>query len=185
MAENMNHSFSSFDKAKGFSLFELAIVLVVVGILVYSGYRYYLSTIDHSKYSLIKFQAATFSRTVNNLYGQAKVLGLKDVQLMQSVIYLNEKGWPASADNNSSLKSYNQSPEECESLWHGIFNNAPRTVIAGSDRDKNKSVRKDFRIYSINGRICRYELARKQEEAYFFDYDLSTGEVNVHGSLKH
>jgi len=157
----------------------MALVMIVISLLIYAGYKYYMESIEDSKYSLIKFQSATFSRTVLNLYGQAKVLDKTEVQLNGAIIYFNELGWPASANRISSVTSYDQSPEECQRLWQGIFNNPPRTVIAGSEEDRDENVHKDFRISSINGRICRYELVRKQEGRYFFDYDLSTGEVKV------
>ena|GEM_PF-1307532 len=166
-------------RSSGFSLFEMTIVLIVMSILLYSGSKYYFSSIEDSKYSVIKFQAATFSRTVSNLYGQAQVQGLQSLDLMGTIIYMNEKGWPATANTKTSLKTWDQSPEECELLWHGIFNNAPSTVVAGAVIDSRKKNHHDFKVYSINGRICRYELMRKQEGRYFFDYDLSTGEVIV------
>ncbi len=178
-----------FARCRGFSLFELAVVIVVIGILVYSGVRYYLSTIENTKHSLIRFQAATFSRMVNNLYGQGKVLGVSEIELLRATVYLNDLGWPASSDNKTSLKSFNQSPQECEKLWHALFDNAPSTVIAGSEvgsaKEKIRAAKKDFRIFSINGRICRYELLRKQEGRYFFDYDLSTGGVTVSSPESH
>jgi len=168
-------------RENGFSLFELTIVLIVVGLLVSSSTQYYLSTIENSKSSLIEFQAATFSRAVGNLYGQAKISNSQSLSVMDSTIYLNEKGWPATAERRTSVKSYNQSPEECERLWHGLFSNAPGTVIAGSKEDNSGQSRKDFRVYSINGRICRYELNRSPNGEYFFDYHLSSGRVDVYG----
>lgn len=170
---------SRLSEQSGFSLFELCIVLIVIGILIIAGYRFYLRTIEGSKYSLIMHQAAVFSRTVENMYGNAKMIGTKQLSIMGTMIYINEKGWPASAIHRSSVKSYNQTPQECEYLWQGIFSNAPVTVLAGSQDAQNEHVMKDFIVDSINGRICRYELARKQEGRYFFDYDVSTGEVTV------
>ncbi|WP_075185696.1 prepilin-type N-terminal cleavage/methylation domain-containing protein [Teredinibacter haidensis] len=164
---------------QGFSLFELCIVLMVIGILIYFSYGYYRSTIEDSKAVMVKFQAATFSRTVSNLYGQAKLTGADSVTMEGTEIFINEKGWPASAEERSSVRSYNQSPKECELLWHGIFSNAPGTVIAGSKDDENGKPHNEFRIYSINGRICRYELRRKPKGQYYFDYHLGSGKVEV------
>lgn len=176
---NQENKLNRLSEQAGFSLFELCIVLIVIGILIVTGYRFYQGAIEESKHSVIKHQAAVFSRTVENIYGNAKMRGGKQVSIMGTTVYLNEKGWPASALHASSVKSYNQTSQECEYLWQGIFSNAPDTVLAGSREAQDKHVSKDFIVDSINGRICRYELARKQEGRYFFDYDVSTGEVTV------
>lgn len=167
----------------GFSLFEMVIVIIAIAFLLYTGMGYYQTTIEHSRDRFIRFQAATFSRVIANLHGQAIITRQSALRLENSTILFNEKGWPASSDSLSgdsgSLMSYNQSPEECEALWVGVFKSAPATQVMAGDDDGPVSDDKDFKVFSINGRICRYELVSKQEGQYFFDYDLSTGEVTV------
>jgi len=171
-------------KPVGFSLLELCLVLILIGFLAMIGFRYYIDTIEDSKESLVRFQGATFSRTVQNLYGEGKVRKSRQLQLDGVVIYLNENGWPASAGVRTSVRSTNQTPRECEALWHGVFKNAPGTVIAGSIEEDKAKIAKDFRISSIKGRICRYELARGENEQYFFDYDVTNGKVNIFSPKK-
>ncbi|TVZ38428.1 prepilin-type N-terminal cleavage/methylation domain-containing protein [Alteromonadaceae bacterium 2753L.S.0a.02] len=166
--------------ANGFSLFEMLVVIIVIGLLIYASFPHYFSTIENSKGRVLEFQAATFARTIENLYGKSRMSGAREVALNGITIYMNERGWPASTSKETSLKSYNQSPKECELLWKGIFQNAPESVIVNTESRTNSNKNADFEIFSINGRICRYELVGKQDERYFFDYDLRTGEVTVH-----
>ncbi|WP_188150344.1 type II secretion system protein [Teredinibacter waterburyi] len=163
-------------KNRGFSLFEMLVVMIVISILVYMSFDYYLSTIENSKHSVIKFQAGTFARTVENLSGEATLRNTDYVVTGIARVYMNQFGWPASSDTTSSLSAYNQTPEECQKLWRAMFSNPPSTTINTTDSSLHNI---DYKIYSINGRICRYELLRKQEGRYFFDYDLVTGSVTV------
>jgi len=162
----------------GFSLLEICIVLIVISVLTYLGHQYYFSAIEKSKAALIKYQSSTFSRSVENLYGQAQLTNAKTIKLGNTLIYFNEKGWPATADIKTSVKSYNQTVEECVRLWRGLFSNPPS--IGGRDQVKKTREHVDFVVSSVNGRICRYEIARETDEKYFFDYDLVTGAVKAY-----
>ncbi len=167
-------------KQCGFSLFELTVVLIVIAFLIYMGYRSYFSTIADSQAKAIGYQADAFSRTANNIRGMAiatnstKVV-LDNADMDGQAIFVNEYGWPANTDVGRSPKSSTQTAEECEQLWHAIFENAPKTALKG----KVNSHAADYEVSAINGQICRYELTRKQEGSYFFDYSLRTGTVFV------
>ncbi len=158
---------------QGFSLFELLIVLIVISILLYFGISKYQKPIDDATRNTFIFQANTFSRTVLNLHGQSKIGGNTFITLMGVKINLNEHGWPANTNDNLSALSKNQTPEECQQIWNALFQNPPSSSISANPA----SIKENYRISSINGRICRYKLMRKQEDSYFFDYYLETGDV--------
>lgn len=165
-------------KQKGFSFLELTLVIVVISFLVFLGFNAYQPHIRNSQIESIRFQANAFSRTVGNLRAQralAKSISpeKKYIVLERKKIFFNEKGWPANTNAKSSAKSWNQTPQECEQLWLAIYENPPAHVLDISKK-KSESI---YLISSINGRICRYELLRKQEGNYFFDYHLNTGKV--------
>lgn len=166
------------DRQKGFSLFELTVVLIVIAFLIFMGYRSYFGTIADSQTKAINYQADTFSRTVINIRGMAIASNSTRVILDKSAldstpIYVNEYGWPANTDPGRSPKSSTQTAEECQQLWYGLFENAPTAVIKGNVKDLTA----DYEISAINGQVCRYELNRKQEGSYFFDYSVRTGTV--------
>lgn len=163
----------------GFSLFELVIVLIVLAVLLHFSIPYYSDVVDDSKSKTVKFQAGTFSRAVENLHGQAKLGDGHSVEVNGLKIRMNEYGWPANAGSNTSAKLANQTALECQQLWNGVFKNAPATVLLKNEKAPDAHPQADFGVNFINGRICRYELLRKGDERFFFDYDLKTGEVAV------
>ncbi|WGO97424.1 prepilin-type N-terminal cleavage/methylation domain-containing protein [Saccharophagus degradans] len=177
----MKHAKFTFEgtcKQRGFSLFELLLVIVIISLLIYLGYDKYSPQMANAAEKMIEYQASTFSRAVSTINAQSKIDNKGYVEYggdKNSRIYVNEFGWPANTNRTMSPKYYNQTPEECKQLWDMIFKNAPSSAIGYIDQ-KNKP---DFKISSINARICRYELVRKQEGTYFFDYDLSTGNIVV------
>lgn len=164
---------------KGFSLFELIVVVIIIALLLYVGISKYDKPIEKAVKSAIGFQAATFARMVSTINGSSEVMQRNSMDLKGVIVYLNEYGWPANTDPNMSPLAKNQTPEECQQLWNAFFQYPPSSTISFGG-DKNTA---DYRISSINGRICRYELTRKQEGVYFFDYYLETGEVIPSSSM--
>lgn len=167
-------------KQGGFSLLELSLVIIIISLLIYTGYESYFAQMDNASAKMIKFQSSTFSRSVSTLRAQAKISNKGYVVIdgsgpKSNRIYVNEFGWPANTSKKYSPKSYNQTPEECQQLWDMIFKNAPSSALSYMGGDKTT----DFKISSINARICRYEFIRKQEGSVFFDYYLTTGQVVV------
>ncbi len=162
-------------REKGFSLLELIFVIIIIAFLLFIGSEVYLSEIENSKRETLLFQANTFSRTINNLRATALIHQSKSVDLDNKKIYLNEKGWPANTKVNLSAKSWDQTSEECQQLWFALYERPPESILNINEK-KSSSL---YFISSINGRICRYELLRKEEGAYFFDYHLDTGEIKT------
>lgn len=163
------------ERQAGFSFLELTFVIIIVSLLLYLGVPVYLKEIKKSQLESIRFQANSFSRTINNLHATAQIGQANYIELGNIKIFINERGWPANTDERMSAKSWNQSPEECQQLWQALYEMAPESVLTES----NKKATSLYLISSINGRICRYELLRKQEGIYFFDYHLDTGEVTT------
>lgn len=113
---------------------------------------------------------------VSNLGAYSVATNSKAVFLRDQAVYFNELGWPANSDAEESPLSKDQTNLECQQLWQTFFTHAPSNHIPGQqDVDGNA-----YEITLIEPFICRYQLSRKQEGSYFFDYDVSTGEVKIH-----
>lgn len=106
---------------KGFSLFELIVVVIIIALLLYVGISKYDKPIEKAVKSAVGFQAATFSRMVTNINGTSEVMHRSSMDLKGVTVYLNEYGWPANTDPNMSPLARNQTPEECQQLWNAFF----------------------------------------------------------------
>ncbi|MFL0802099.1 MAG: hypothetical protein K6L81_00130 [Agarilytica sp.] len=156
-------------------IFEILIVLIVVAGLIFAGINHYTRPIAKSQKSIIEFHAGIFARMISNVNAIGKTQKDGKVRVAKTIFYLNERGWPANADAKKSASIKNQTEEECQELWHSVFFNAPSSRVISNTYKKNI----DYVISLNKNVICRYELARKQEGSYFFDYDVSSGAVTV------
>ncbi len=156
-------------------LLELLVVIVVVGFLIFFGINYYTRPIATSQKSIIEFHAGIFSRMTTTIQAMGRATNGDFVKLSDVIFYLNENGWPANTDAQRSPAISTQTAEECRQVWEAVFTNAPSSRVIGNTYKKNV----DYVISLNENAICRYEIARKQEGSYFFDYDVSNGAVRV------
>lgn len=156
-------------------MFELLIVFCAVSVLIFVGVKYFDEPISGSQKSVIEFHAGIFSRMIATLHAMGKATGKEDVALDGQNFFLNENGWPANSNKSYSASLRNQTAKECQQLWNSVFFSAPSSRIKSDSY--NKKV--DYVISLKKNVICRFELSRKQDGSYFFDYDVSSGEVTV------
>lgn len=155
--------------------YEFLLVLVVIGFVFFIGISYYIKPIGKSQSSMIGFHAGIFSRMMSNLSAYGVSLNKDYVNINGETFFFNESGWPANTNEKFSPSIENQTEDECRQLWISVFSSPPSSITSGSGYKKNV----DY-IISLNEKvICRYELARKQEGSFFFDYDVSNGVVKV------
>lgn len=170
-------------RQQGFSLLELIIVVVVIGVLAASGITYYLDALDRARATTVEMVAWRFGQSASVLRAWSRIpaniephrhgvdrRGVSWVFLEDTRIYLNENGWPANTDAMVSPAIGDQTAQECEQLLRGIL----KEVVEYTD-EKDKQ----FSASAIGGRVCRYQLVQNKEEAWFFDYSLETGKVQV------
>lgn len=166
---------SSYPKQNGFSLLELIVVFSLIAILFALAAARYQANIGSSQATVVNFQANAFLRSVENVHAMAAIQKSSVVDLGQGInVYLNKTGWPIATNIDGLPRQIKPTQEGCFSLWHGLFSDA---------RNKNSSApnnsAQDFEISLIDDYICRYQLVRKQEGSYFFDYDVITGKVLI------
>ncbi|WP_086931226.1 hypothetical protein [Agarilytica rhodophyticola] len=155
--------------------YEFFLVLAVIGFIIYMGINYYLSPMGKTKESMLEFHAGIFSRMMSNLNAYGASVNKNYVNINGHTFFLNENGWPANTHEGFSPLLENQTEDECQQLWLSVFRNPPSNEIS-----KNRYIKKVDYIISLNEKvICRYQLARRQEGSFFFDYDVSNGVVKV------
>ena len=159
----------SLAKQRGFSLLELCAVTVVIGILIFSGYRVYLDQIEQSRKRIVEFQGAAFFRMVSNLHALSLGTKQSQIELNGSTIYFNEYAYPASA-NVGSPSINNQTHQECKSLWLAFFRKA-------EIRGRQNATSLNMDIWHTNTESCRYAVRSPVGQIYFFDYFYKTGKV--------
>jgi prepilin-type N-terminal cleavage/methylation domain-containing protein len=169
--------------SQGFSLLELIIVIVLIGLMSITGIKYFLDAMDKAGAASVEVAAWRFSQAAFTLHAWRHIplsiethkhgidaRGVRWIELDGTRIYLNEKGWPASTDSMASPRIGEQTRQGCEQLLQALVDK----VISDG-----KPARQDFIVSAIDGRICRYQLAQNKEEAWFFDYSLETGQVQL------
>ena len=146
--------------------------MLIIGLLAYKAVQIYSDKVDDSLQTTVKYQANAFSRTIERLRATHILKKENPIKIDGGVeLSFNEFGWPASTISTLSSHSSNQTQEECASLWLNLFSKAN-----SGDFFTVNSVN-SFEILLINSHTCRYKLSRKEEESYFFDYDIRTGRV--------
>ncbi|MFT7558721.1 MAG: MSHA pilin protein MshB [Flavobacteriales bacterium] len=163
----------SLSYVSGFSSFELAIVLIVLGVLAVISVNIFSHRIDDSHLRAVSIQANAFARTVDALHAGVVATSGNSLTLDDGItVFVNEFGWPAHTLLGKTPQSKFQTAEKCLSLWEGLFSHAH--LRAANLQSKHRPIRVELK----NSRICRYKLGRKQEESHFIDYDISTGRVS-------
>jgi MSHA pilin protein MshB len=161
-------------RSSGFTLLELVIVIILIGLLYYIGLKFFNERIDNSRSTAVRYQANAFARTVENMRAARVALGNNPIYLDGISVYFNEHGWPSSTMPERNPAADTQTQRECLSLWQNMLSKAQNVQKEGKNRKKTGE---NFKVVLKNKYICRYILSRTQDESLFFDYDVRTGAV--------
>lgn len=172
---------------KGFSLLELIFVVVIIGIVSAMGIKYFMDAMDRGRAAGMQLLAWRFAQHTSIIHAWRTIpasinpeihgtdnRGVKWVRLDGVIVYLNEKGWPATTDVDRSPVIGRQTAKDCEHLLNALFKE-PVTQLHRSSSGRNN----EYDVFAMNGRVCRYQLAQIKDDDWFFDYNLDTGEVSI------
>ena len=154
-------------KETGFSLFELVIVVVIIAVLMGSGFGYYLKLMDDAEAAAVNLQASQFSTSISQAHIQW-VLQRQPavVEVDGSRIAMNDQGWPV------GVVSEQASPDDvCSRLWSALLK--ARVEREGSSEALRFSARR------VNNDHCRYHYEGESSLALAFTYHPLTGAVKV------
>lgn len=158
---------------RGFTFLELVLVISLITLLFAFSARQYQKHVDESKKEVIFFQAQAFKRSIDNVHAISTLKHSGVVDMGQGrYIFMHASGWPYAAAGSAEAVYDGVSSETCGSLWQALFTSANRKNDNSSTKAKD-----DFEFIVIDNYICRYKRFGKQEESYFFDYDVRTGNV--------
>jgi prepilin-type N-terminal cleavage/methylation domain-containing protein len=175
----------------GFTLIELVIVIIVLGVLSATALPKFLNLSDDAEIAVVEGTADALQSAVNLAHSKwiligspTDILSNDDVQLYGSgaegTIDFNAAGWPAQNYpyiDSSAIKT--DAKDDCVSLWNTILN-------TGSDKIDETATSEPFVVENITSAIpddlgiCLYKWSDNQ--ALYIRYDTNTGRVTTHTS---
>ncbi|NIB44391.1 prepilin-type N-terminal cleavage/methylation domain-containing protein [Pseudomaricurvus alkylphenolicus] len=162
----------------GFSLFEVVVVTVVIGVLVAIGLEYYTEAMKDSRRVAVETQARNFTAALSSAHAQWYIQSTKgekisSVEVENRQVFINKFGWPSGGTLTSRTEG--ASAGNCESLWQLLLQNPPPVTTS----EKGQLGQRRYHISAADGKTCRYELFTDPRATHFFDYSLVSGQVRV------
>ncbi|BFM12062.1 hypothetical protein R50072_22150 [Simiduia litorea] len=164
-------------------LFELVVVLVVIALTAATGARYIMKAIDEAWQVSIETQAQVFTAAValvhwrwvsggaSSIHGKNREMAYVEVDGVR--IFLNRFGWPVHTEY--TLSESGLQAEGCLQVWNAVLQNPGNARLLDQPIVKNS----DIQVQVVEGKKCRYGVYTKSNTEHYFDYDVTSGRVEV------
>lgn len=177
---------------QGFTLIELVMVLVIIGVLAAAAAPKLLDLVDDANEASVQAVAGGFATATSLVRSQWLVEGKENpVDYDGQLIYVTERGWPSSVTGPvASAASNAVSDLECREVFEGIVQNAPVVTHLYDNEAERRAAIYAVRVLNNGGvtgidDLCVFELITDIDNAdpvsapYRFTYDLGTGQVET------
>lgn len=170
----------------GFTLIELIIVIVILGILAVVAAPRFINLTDDAHTAVVTAIAANFEKAVNdsNLRWQmsgspGRIQNMPDFS--DGTLDMSTNGWPLGLDKGNGTDNVGQGNAGCHALWNYLLEDAPRANLDTSE---------DFQSYrhTGGGTSCSFvyrangDTADRTSAKLGVLYNSINGDVDVCGS---
>ena len=165
----------------GFSLFELIIVIVLIGYLAAKSLEYYNDAADDARRAGIESLARSLTAAISGAHGEWLLKGGRSqgpasrVDMDGTFIVLNSGGWPIGIEREGQAFDAASALHRCADLWVHLLQNPPAYSLKAQDKGKQR-----YHLEELPGQGCRFIMSTQTADTHYLDYLAKNGRLLVH-----